>query len=162
VVRCSECFSATLSHRSPEAVLTCPFSQSDQILCRFRLALRRKSGPRVALPAHRLYYPVDIRPRSSRPHGAFAAICKVLHDHTARAHAANGRPAVLRDRLRFCMCGLVLCGSSAGQSRRKNGLPHPGREPRGCLHAGGEKRGHLATPGRQTKWGGISRRASRI
>ena len=56
--------------------------------------------------------------------------------------------------LRFCMCRLVLCGSSAGQSRRKNGLPHPGREPRGWLHAGGEKRGHLAAPGRQTKWGG--------
>jgi hypothetical protein len=39
-----------------------PFSQSPgQILCRFRLALRqRKSGPRIALPAHRLYYPVDI------------------------------------------------------------------------------------------------------
>jgi hypothetical protein len=52
------------------------------------------------------------------------------------------------------MCGLVLCGSSAGQSRRKNGLPHPGREPRGYLHAGGEKRGYLAAPGRQTKWGG--------
>jgi hypothetical protein len=52
------------------------------------------------------------------------------------------------------MCRLVLCGSSAGQSRRKNGLPHPGREQRGWLHAGGEKRGHLAAPGRQTKWGG--------
>jgi hypothetical protein len=27
------------------------------------------------------------------------------------------------------MCGLVLCGSSAGQSRRKNDLlSHPGRE----------------------------------
>jgi hypothetical protein len=24
-----------------------------------------------------------------------------------------------------CMCGLVLCGSSAGQPRRKKGLPHP-------------------------------------
>jgi hypothetical protein len=30
-----------------------------------RLALRRKSGPRIALPAHRLYYPVDIWPRST-------------------------------------------------------------------------------------------------
>jgi hypothetical protein len=36
------------------------FSQSAQILCRFRLALQRKSGPRVALPAHRLYYTVDM------------------------------------------------------------------------------------------------------
>jgi hypothetical protein len=33
-----------------------PFSQSDQILCRFRLVLQRKSGPWIALPAHRLYY----------------------------------------------------------------------------------------------------------
>jgi hypothetical protein len=41
-----------------------PFSQSGQILCRFRLALQRKSGPRIALPAHRLYYPVDIWRRS--------------------------------------------------------------------------------------------------
>jgi hypothetical protein len=40
------------------------------------------------------------------------------------AHAAT---AVLSDRLRFCMCGLVLCGSSVGQSRRKNALPHPSR-----------------------------------
>jgi hypothetical protein len=90
-----------------------------------------------------------------RPHGAFAATCEVLCDHTTRAHAAT---AVLSDCLRFCMsrgmCDLVLCGPSAGQPRRKNGLPHPGREPRGCLHAGGEKRGHLAAPCRQTKGGG--------
>jgi hypothetical protein len=84
-----------------------------------------------------------------------SARCSVITQR-ARMHAAcsNGRPS---DRLRFFfMCGLVLCGSSAGQSRRKNGLPHPGREPRGCLHAGGEKRGHLVAPaaGRQTKWGG--------
>jgi hypothetical protein len=39
--------------------------QSDQILCQFRLALRRKSGPWIALPAHRLYYPVDMWPRST-------------------------------------------------------------------------------------------------
>jgi hypothetical protein len=40
-------------------------SLADQILCRFRLALQRKSGPRIALPAHRLYYPVDMRPWST-------------------------------------------------------------------------------------------------
>jgi hypothetical protein len=43
-----------------KASFTCPFSQSGQILCRFRPALQRKSGPRIALPAHRLYYPVDM------------------------------------------------------------------------------------------------------
>jgi hypothetical protein len=38
-----------------------------QILCagRFRLALWRKSGPRIVLPAHRMYCPVDIWPRST-------------------------------------------------------------------------------------------------
>jgi hypothetical protein len=103
-------------------------------------------GP--ASEARRLYYPVDMRPRSVGHSGLLRrpASSKVLRDHTARTHAAT---AVLSDCLRFCMCGLVLCGSSAGQSRRKNGLYHPGREPRGCLHAGGEKRGHLAAPGRQ-------------
>jgi hypothetical protein len=30
-----------------------------------RVALQRKSGPRIALPAHRLYYPVGICPRST-------------------------------------------------------------------------------------------------
>ena len=128
---------------------TSPFSQSGQILCRFRLALQRKSGPRIALPAHRLYYPVDIWPRSTT-RGFFGDLRGAPWSHSARA-CSNGRPS---DRLRFFMCRLVLCGSSAGQSRRKNGLPHPGREPRGWLHAGGEKRGHLAAPGRQTKWGG--------
>jgi hypothetical protein len=118
-----------------------------------RAADRRPSGTPAVLPG-RYVTSVD------HSHRAFAAICEVLRDrHSARA-CINGRPS---DRLRFCMCGLVLCGSSAGQSRRKNALPHPGREPRGCLHAGGEQRGHLAAaPGRQTKWGGwLSRRASR-
>jgi hypothetical protein len=76
--------------------------------------------------------------------------CSVI---TQRAHAAcsNGRPQRLPS---FLHVRPRACGSSAGQSRRKNGLPHPGREPRGCLHAGGEKRGHLSAPCRQTKWGG--------
>jgi hypothetical protein len=72
------------------------------LLCRFRLALQRKSGPWIA-------------------------IYEVLRDHTARAHAAT---AVLRDRLRFCMCvrprALWLeCERvrSAGQSRRKKRPP---------------------------------------
>jgi hypothetical protein len=45
-----------------------PFSQPTSchvLACRFRPALRRKTGPRIALPAHRLYYPVDIWPRST-------------------------------------------------------------------------------------------------
>ena len=91
-----------------------PFSQSGQILCRFRLALRRKSGPRIALPAHRLYYPVDMWHRSTTR--GFVATCEVFRDHTARAHAAT---AVLSDCFRFCLCGLVLCGSSAPPSRQR-------------------------------------------
>jgi hypothetical protein len=31
----------------------------------FRLTPQRKSGPRIALPVHRLYYPVDMWPRST-------------------------------------------------------------------------------------------------
>jgi hypothetical protein len=136
------------------------FSQSDQVLCRFRLALQRKSGPRIALPAHQLCYPggkhvasVDHTGLLRRP-----ARCSVI---TQRARMQQ-RPSSATASVSECAASCFVCGSSAGQSRRKNGLPHPGREPRGCLHAGGEKRGHLAAPGRQTKWGGISRRASRI
>jgi hypothetical protein len=43
-------------------------ARSDQTLCRFRLALQRKSGPRIALPVHRLYYPVPSRYVASVDH----------------------------------------------------------------------------------------------
>jgi hypothetical protein len=119
----------------------------------YRLALQRKSGPRIALPAHRLYYPVDIWPRSTT-RGAFVAISEVLRDHTARARMQQQPPSATASVSSCVVCRLVLCGSSAGQSRRKKAVPHPGREPRGCMHADGEQRGHLAAPGRQTKWGG--------
>jgi hypothetical protein len=77
--------------------------------------------------------------------------CSVI---TQRARMQQ-RPSSATASVSACaMCGLVLCGPSAGQSRRKNALPYPGREPRGCLHAGGEQRGHLAAPGRRAKWGG--------
>jgi hypothetical protein len=49
----------------PMASFTCLFSQSDQVLCRLTLALQRKSGPRIALAAHWLYYSVDVWPRST-------------------------------------------------------------------------------------------------
>jgi hypothetical protein len=104
--------------------LPIPFSQSCQVLCRFRLARQRKSGPRIALPAYRLYYPVDV---TSVDHTGLlrrSAGCSVT---TQRAHAcSNGRPS---DRLRFFMCGLVICGSSAGQSRRKKRLPSSRQRP---------------------------------
>jgi hypothetical protein len=150
--------------RPAKAPITSPFSQSDQILCRFRLALQHESGPRIALPAHRLYYPVDIWPRSTTTRTGLLWRSPRFSVITQRARMQRAT-AVLSDRLRFFMCRLVLCGSSAGQSRRKKGLSHPGREPRGWrLHAGGEQRGHLAAPGRQMKWvgGRMSRRASRI
>jgi hypothetical protein len=107
-------------------------------LCRFRLALQRKSGPRIALLAH-----TGLLRRPAR--------CSVI---TQRARMQQRHSSTTAS-VRFRMCGLVICGSSAGQSRRKHGLSYPGREPRGCLHAGGEKIGHLAAPapGRQTKWG---------
>jgi hypothetical protein len=97
------------------------------------------------------------RNRAKRPDGGFAHMLASMPQSRHGLHrqllqrAGTGRrqkPAgcvhACSDRLRFCMCGLLLCGSSAGQSRRKNGAPHPGREPRGYLHAGGEQRGHLA------------------
>jgi hypothetical protein len=84
-----------------------------------RAADRPSSTPAAVLPGGYMICGLG------RPHGAFAATCEVLRDHTARAHAST---AVLSDCLRFCMCGFVLCGSSAGQSRKKNGLPHPGPE----------------------------------
>jgi hypothetical protein len=51
--------------RPAQASFTCPFPQPGQVLCRFRPALQRKSGPRIALPAHRLYYLVNMWPRST-------------------------------------------------------------------------------------------------
>jgi hypothetical protein len=108
-----------------------------------RLALQRKSGPWVALLAHRLYYPVDMWPRSAT-YFALAEAKRVnlirnapplaSVDHTGllrrparcsvitqRAHAAT---AVLNDCLRFCMCGLVLCGSRVRASREEK-MPTP-------------------------------------
>jgi hypothetical protein len=127
-------------------------NRSGQILCRFRLALRRKqiraadrpSGTPAVLPS-RYVASVDhtgLLRRSAR--------CSVITQHARMQQRPSQRPPPL---LHVPPCAL-FCGSSAGQSRRKNGLSHPGREPCGCLHAGGEKRGHLAAPGRKTKWGG--------
>jgi hypothetical protein len=81
-----------------------------------------------------------------------SARCSVITQRARMQHAATAVPATAS--VSAC-AAVVLCGSTAGQSRRKNALPHPGREPRGGLHAGGEQRGHLAAPGRQTKWGGL-------
>jgi hypothetical protein len=107
-----------------------------QILCRFRLALQRTSGPWVALPAHRLYYPVDMWPRST---------C---------AHAATAVSAIAP--VSACVCSPVLCGSSAGQSRIKNARPPSRQRANTQLHACRRraKRPSIAAPGRQTKWGG--------
>jgi hypothetical protein len=143
---------------------------SDQVLCRIRLALRRKSGPRIALPAHRLHYPVARWPRSTTHHTGLLrrspiTEMRLLRDHTMRASTrAHAATAALSNRLRFFMCRLVLCGSSAGQSRRKKRLSHPGRELRGCMHTGGEQRGHLASSSTRqaNELGRMSRRASRI
>ena len=75
----------------------------------------------------------------------------MLRDHTARARAATAVPATAS--VSSCAASCFVARVRASREE-KNGLPHPGREPRGWLHAGGEKRGHLAAPGRQTKWGG--------
>jgi hypothetical protein len=82
-------------------------------------AMDRSSGTPAVLVPSRYVASVDhtgLLRRSAR--------CSVIRTQRARMQQ---RPSCLRDRLRFCMCGLVLCGSSAGRTRRKNGLPHPGR-----------------------------------
>jgi hypothetical protein len=100
----------------------------------------------IALPAHRLYYPVDMWPRSTT-RGFCGDLRGAPWSHSARA-CSNSRPQRLppflpvRPRALWLKCGPV---------EKKKTASHPGREPRGCLHAGGEKRGHLAAPGRQKK-----------
>jgi hypothetical protein len=56
---------------------------------------RRKPGPRIALPAHRLYYPIDMWPPVDHTGLLRRSARCVLRDHTARAHAAT---AVLSQR----------------------------------------------------------------
>jgi hypothetical protein len=140
--------------------------QPGQILCRIQTgapvalqrhcgapaqirAADRSSGTPAVLPG-RYVASVDHTGLLRRP-----ARCSVI-TQTARAHAAT---AVLSDCLRFCMCGLVLYCSSAGQPRRKNALPHPGRDPRGCRRRA--KRPSSSTR-QANKVGRMSRRASRI
>jgi hypothetical protein len=93
------------------------------------------------------------------------ARCSVI---TQRARMQQ-RPSSVTASVSACAAScFVARGSSPSSARErasreeKNALPHPGREPRGCLHAGGEQRGHLAAPGRANKAGRMSRRASRI
>jgi hypothetical protein len=115
-------------------------------------AADRPSGTPAVLPS---IYMASV---DSRPHGVFAAICEVLRDHTARA-CSNGR---LSDRLRFFMCRLVLCGSSAGQSRRRK-RPLPSRQGVTWLSACRRREKRPSSSTRQAnKVGRMSRRASRI
>jgi hypothetical protein len=134
---------------------------SDQILCRLlvlisqRLALQRKPGPRIALSAHRLHYPVDIWRRLSVDHTTGllrrSARCSTW-SHSARASMQQRRPQRppsflhVRPRALWLECGPV----------EKKKRPPPSRQSHvagclGCLHAGGEQRGHLAALGRQAK-----------
>jgi hypothetical protein len=143
VVGIAHCVSRPATRPPSDRSFFKPFSQSGQILYRFRLALQRKSGPRVALPAHRLYYPVVSRYMASVDHTGLLR---------RSPRCSNGRPS---DRLRFFMCRLVICGSCAGQSRRKS-APPPSRQRATWLAVcrRREKRPSSSTPGRQTKWGG--------
>jgi hypothetical protein len=60
---------------------------------------------------------------------------------------------------RFCMCGLVLCGSSAGQSRRRKG-PLPSRQRATWLSACRQREKRPSSSTRQAnEVGRISRRA---
>jgi hypothetical protein len=80
-----------------------------RIKVRFSLALQRKSGPRIALPAHRLYYPVDIWRRSTtRGFCGDLRVSEVLRDqHTARARAATAVPATASSCAASCFVARV-------------------------------------------------------
>jgi hypothetical protein len=109
--------------------------------CRFRPTPRpgpgvNQPGPRMAAlpvpaPAHRLCAVLPSTYVASVDHTELlrrSARCSVI---TARAHAAT---AGLRDRLRLLFSFLHVRPRALWlESRRKNGLPHPGREPRGCM-----------------------------
>jgi hypothetical protein len=139
-----------------------PFPQSGQILCRFRLALQRKSGPRIALPAHRLYYPPSRYMASvdHMPHGAFAVISEALRGHTARAHAATAVPATAS--VSSCAASGFVARVRASREE-KNALPHPGRARATWLSACRWRAKRPSSSTRQAnEVGGISRRASRI
>jgi hypothetical protein len=82
-------------------------------------AADRSSGTPAVLPG-RYVASVDHTGLLRRP-----ARCSVI---TQRSHMQQ-RPSSANASVSACIYGLVLCGSSAGQSRRKNGLYHPGREP---------------------------------
>jgi hypothetical protein len=137
-----------LAHRGPDpARLTvCPGQTSHKS---YRSKSRSKS-----------YFKGEAKSKyTGRPHGAFAAISEVLRDqHSARA-CSNGRPS---DRLRFFMCRLVLCGSSAGQYEKKK-RPPPSRQRATWLAACRRREKRPSSSTRQAnKAGRMSRRASRI
>jgi hypothetical protein len=78
----------------PAPLLQAIFKTWPGLLCRFRLALQRKSGPRIALPAHRLYYPVDIWPRSTTRGfcGDLRGACSVITQRARVQQRPSQRP----------------------------------------------------------------------
>jgi hypothetical protein len=111
--------------RPAKASFAWSFSQSDQVLFRFRLALQHKSGPRIALPAHRLYYPVA-RYVASVDHTGLLRRSARCSGTTQRARMQQ-RPSPVSDRLRFCMCGRVRLWLECGPVEKEK-RPPPSRQ----------------------------------
>jgi hypothetical protein len=102
-----------------------------------RISANQGRGSRIALPAHRLHYILPSKRQicglglgasvDGRPPSAFAATCEVLSVITQRARMQQ-RPSSETASVSACdMCGLVLCGSSAGHSIGKTKRRPPSR-----------------------------------
>jgi hypothetical protein len=117
-------------------------------------AADRPSGTPAVLPS-RYVASVDHMGLLRRP-----ARCSVI---TQRARMQQ-RPSSETASVSACVCGLVLCGSSAGQSRRKICLPpSPFRQRATWLSACRRREKRPSSSTRQAnKVGGVSRRAPRI
>jgi hypothetical protein len=137
--------------RPAQPPFTCPVSQSDQVLCRFRLALGldRPSGtPAVCILPSRYVASVVLTGLLRRP-----PRCSVITQRARMQQRASSETASVS----ACAASCFVARVQASREEKTPTPPSPipaEREPRGCLHAGGEQRGHLAAPGRQTKWRG--------
>jgi hypothetical protein len=150
---------AALSRPAKAAPFFKPVSQPDQVLCPFRLALQRESGPRIALPAHRLYYLVDTWPRSTT-RGALlrrSPRCSVI---TQRARMQQ-RPSAETASVSACAASCFVARVRASREE-KNACPIPAESHVAVCMPGGEQRGHLAAPGRQMKWEDVAKGLSHL
>jgi hypothetical protein len=110
------------------------------------------TGPRIALPAHRLYV-LPSRYMASVDHTGLlrrSPRCSVITQRARIQQRPSQRPPPF-----LHVPSRALWLERGPVEKKKRPAPSiAAREPRGCLHAGGEQRGHLEAPGRQMKSGG--------